>query len=197
MTGSSPDQGARGALRRQSQRAFWFFVAALFLLESWLWDNVREWLRWLGRALGVEKLDPWLRGVVAGLSPRTTLLIFLTPALAIYPVKLIALGLIVNGHILLGALTILIVKALALGVTSYLFDICREKMLQMPWFVRVYAAFCMARAWARAIYAPVKRRVVTIISKLRARIAPLIRKAKTYIRAGFTILRARIGRGRA
>lgn len=196
MTGSSPDRDAPRARWRQTQRAFWFFVAALFLLESWLWDNVREWLRWLGRALGVEKLDPWLRGVVAGLSPRATLLIFLTPALAIYPIKFIALSLLVHGHILLGALTILFVKALALGVTSYLFDICREKMLQMPWFVRVYSAFCMARAWARAIYAPVKRRIVGIVATLRARIAPLIRKAKTFIRAGFMLLRARIGRGR-
>lgn len=175
------------------QRAFWFVVAALFLFESWLWDNVREWLRRLGRALGVERLDPWLRRVVAGLSPRATLLIFFAPAVAIYPVKFLALGLIVRGHLLLGALAIFLVKTLALGVTSYLFDICREKMLQMPWFVRVYAAFCRARAWARMIIAPVKQRLAALTAALRARMAPLIRRAAALSIMGLRRLRERLG----
>ncbi len=193
MTSPSPDWRASDAPRRPVQRAFWFIVAALFLFESWLWDNVREWLRRLGRALGVERLDPWLRRVVAGLSPRATLLIFLAPAVAIYPVKFVALGLIIRGHLLLGALTIFLVKTLALGVTSYLFDICREKMLQMPWFVRVYAAFCKARIWARVIIAPIRQRLAALTAALRIRMAPLIRRAAALSRIGLRRLRARPG----
>ena len=102
-----------------------------------------------------------------------------------------------RGHFLTGALTIFFVKTLALGVTSYLFDICREKMLQMPWFVRVYAAFCLARAWARMIYAPVRRRIVGVITALRARIAPLPRMAKARFLTGLALLRTHIGRGGA
>lgn len=196
MTFSSSKGPAPRDLRRAMQRPLWFVVAALYLFESWLWDNVREWLRRLGRALGVERLDPWLRGVVAGLSPRATLLIFLTPALAIYPIKFVALGLIMRGHILTGALTIFFVKTLALGVTSYLFDICREKMLQMPTFARVYAAFCSAREWARAIIAPVKRRLGDVIAEARMRFAPLIRRAMALSRVALRRLRARI-EGRA
>lgn len=196
MTSSSPDRRAPRDPRRAMQRAFWFVVAALFLFESWLWDNVREWLHRLGRALGVERLDPWLRSVVKERSPRATLLIFLTPALAIYPIKIVALGLIVRGHFLLGALAIFFVKALALGVTSYLFDICREKMLQMPWFARVYLAFRMARAWAQSIYAPVKQHIAGLVATLRARVAPLFRKGLALIRVGLRLLRARLA-GRA
>lgn len=192
MTFSSPERRAPRNLRRAMQRPFWFVVAALYLFESWLWDNVRELLRRLSRALGVERLDPWLRGVVAGLSPRATLLIFLTPALAIYPIKFVALGLIMRGHFLTGALTIFFVKTLALGVTSYLFDICREKMLQMPTFARVYAAFCNAREWARAIIAPVKRRLAGFIADLRMGLAPLTRRAIALSHAALKRLRVRI-----
>lgn len=193
MTSPSPDRRASNSPRRPVQRAFWFVIAALFLFESWLWDNVREWLHRLGRALGVERLDPWLRRLVAGLSPRATLLIFLAPAVAIYPVKFVALGLIVRGHLLLGALAIFLVKTLALGVTSYLFDICREKMLQMPWFVRVYAAFCKARAWARMIIAPVRKRLAALTVALRTRVAPLLRRAAAIPRMGLRRLRERLG----
>lgn len=161
-------------VKRQLKRAFWFLLALVFLFESWLWDNVKEWLRALGRMLGVERLEPWLTGVVARLSPRMTLVLFATPAIAVYPFKFLALALIAHGHVVIGLFAVFLAKTLALGVTSFLFDICRDKLLQMQWFGRFYSLVLDARAWATALVAPYKARVKAIAAEARTRIAAIL-----------------------
>ena len=138
------------AVKQYLGRAFWFALALIFLFESWLWDHVKEWLRALGHALKVDRLEPWLEQLVAKLSPMATLALFAVPAAAIFPFKLLALGLIASGHVVSGLVAIFLAKTLALGVTSFLFDICREKLLQMGWFADFYSMVLDARAWATA-----------------------------------------------
>lgn len=159
---------------RRLKRAFWFTLAVLFLFESWLWDNVKEWLRALGRTLGVERIEPWLIGVVARLSPPMTLAIFVVPAIAVLPLKILALSLVAHGHVLSGLVTIFLAKTLALGVMSFLFDICRDKLLEMQWFVRLYRVVLDVRAWAQALIAPAKARVVQLADQIRAQIASVV-----------------------
>lgn len=160
-------------LQRQVSRAFWFLLALIFLFESWLWDHVKDWLRALGRLLGVERFEPWLRTFVDRLAPPMTLVLFAVPAVLIFPFKLMALGLIATGHVVVGVIAIFLAKTLALGVTSFLFDICRDKLLQMAWFGRFYSLVLDARAWASALVAPYKERLHVIVAGLKARIAPL------------------------
>ena len=154
-------------------RAFWLILAVVFLIESWIWDHVRDGLRALGRRLGVERIDPWLRTFVARLSPPMTLVLFGVPAVLIFPFKLIALGLLAEGYIFSGAVAIFAAKSLALGVTAVLFDICREKLMQMPWFCRFYSLMLAAGAWSHELVSPLRRRVVAITARLRERLAPL------------------------
>ena len=154
-------------------RAFWMILAIVFLIESWIWDHVRDGLRALGRRLGVERIDPWLRTFVARLAPPMTLVLFGVPAVLIFPFKLIALGLLAEGYIFSGAVAIFAAKSLALGVTAVLFDICREKLMQMPWFCRFYSLMLAAGAWSHELVSPLRRRVVAITARLRQRLAPL------------------------
>lgn len=161
-------------LKRQLKRAFWFTVAVVFLIESWLWDNVKEWLRALSQTLGIERLEPWLRDLVAKLTPQMTLALFAAPAVAILPFKLLAFELIANGHVLSGLLAIFLAKTLALGVTAYLFDICRDKLLQMEWFGRFYSIVLDARAWAHALVAPFKAQALEIAEAIRSQIVAFV-----------------------
>lgn len=149
-------------------RAFWFALALIFLIESWLWDNVKEWLRRLEKALGLEKIEPWLEGVVARLSPRMTLALFALPILGVLPFKLAALALLAHGQILLGLVFVFGAKALTLGVEAFLFDICRDKLLQMQWFGRLYSIVLDIRAWASLLVKPYKARLSEIMRELRA-----------------------------
>ena len=154
-------------------RAFWLILAVFFLIESWIWDHVRDGLRALGRRLGVERFEPWLRSFVARLSPPMTLVLFGVPAVLIFPFKLIALWLLARGFVLTGLVAIFAAKSLALGVTAVLFDICREKLMKMPWFCRFYSLVLAAGAWSHELVSPLRRRVVAITAGLRERLAPL------------------------
>jgi hypothetical protein len=160
-------------LKQSLVRAFWLSLAVVFLIESWLWEHVRDGLRALGRRLGVERFDPWLRALVDKLSPPMTLVLFGVPGALIFPFKLIALGLLAKGYIISGIVAIFAAKTLALGVTALLFDICREKLMQMRWFCRFYSLMLAAGAWSHELIAPLRRRVADLNAILRERLAPL------------------------
>jgi hypothetical protein len=156
-------------LKSRLSRIFWFSLAIVFLIESWLWDNVKQWLRALGRILGAEKIEPWLAGLVARLSPPFVLVLFAAPLATILPVKIFAWALLAHGQIFWGAVVVVAAKALALGVMSFLFDICREKLLEMPLFGRLYSLVLDLRAWATLFVKPYKDRARAILSQIRTR----------------------------
>lgn len=163
-------------LKPRLVRAFWFALALIFLLESWLWDHVKEWLRALERALGLERLEPWLKSVVERLSPQMTLALFAVPMIGVFPFKVGALALFASGHVLLGIVFIFLVKALALGVEAFLFDICRDKLLEMRWFGRLYSVVLDVRAWAFMLVKPYKARIVEFARRLRSYAAAFLGK---------------------
>lgn len=162
-------------LKQSLVRVFWLTLAVVFLIESWLWDHVRDGLRALGRRLGLERFDPWLRAIVDKLSPPMTLVLFGVPGALIFPFKLIAFGLLARGYIVSGFIAIFAAKTLALGVTAVLFDICREKLLQMKWFCRFYSLMLAVGAWSHELISPLRQRVAELAAQLRDRLAPLQR----------------------
>lgn len=162
------------AIYKRLTRALWFALATLFLIESWLWDNVKEWLRLLARALGLERVEAFLEGFVKGLSPTATLFVFAVPALFILPFKVAAVAMIASGHLGWGLTLILAAKTLGLGVTAFLFDLCRDNLLQLSWFARFYHVVLRVRAWARQLVEPALRQLREIRATLRARLAPYL-----------------------
>ncbi len=160
-------------LRPLVARVFWFAMALIFLLESWIWDHVKDWLRRLERALGLQRIEPWLARLVDRLSPPMTLALFAVPMVAVLPFKVAAMALLAQGRLGLGLLFIFLVKSLTLGVEAFLFDICRDKLLQMQWFGGLYAIVLEARAWASLMVAPFTARVMATLASLRATAAAI------------------------
>lgn len=159
-------------LYKRLVRAFWFTLATLFLIESWLWDHVKEWLRFLARAIGLERVEAWLASAVKALSPTATLFVFAMPALFILPFKLVAVALIASGHIGSGLVVILAAKTFGVGVTAFLFDLCRDKLLQLGWFARFYRLMLRIRAWAHDLVEPARRKMRLLRDALRRALAP-------------------------
>lgn len=171
-------------LKQIIARVFWLTLAVVFLIESWLWDHVRDGLRALGRLIGIERFDPWLREIVGKLSPPMTLVLFSVPGALIFPFKLIAFGLLAKGYLLSGVIAILTAKTLALGVTAVLFDVCRDKLLQMQWFCRFYSLMLAVSAWSHELIAPLRLRVAEFSATLRERLSPLRRRIQQAARLG-------------
>jgi hypothetical protein len=181
-------------LKQRLSRAFWFALAVLFLVESWLWDNVKLALVWLAHKSGLKDLEPRARAFIGGLSPVATVGVFALPALAILPLKLMAVAAIAHGHLLTGLAVILGAKTLALGVTSFLFDASREKLMQLAWFVHVYQMVLRVSAWAHGLVDPVRRRLREARAYLAARFSAALGEGRSEFLRRVSLLRALVRR---
>jgi hypothetical protein len=148
-------------------KIFWYALAILFLIETWIWDHVKDWLKRLEIALGLERLEFWLTDLVARLTPQLTLALFAVPMIAVLPFKFATLALFAQGHFFTGIVFVFLVKSLTLGVEAFLFDICRDKLLQMPWFAQLYSMVLDWRAWALALVRPLQLRALAQLRRLR------------------------------
>ncbi len=144
---------------RKLLRPFLIFLAIVFLFEAWLWDNLAPVV---GR---VVDLLPWrrMKSAVAvwvdSLPPPATLIVFAVPLVILIPIKLLGLWLIAQGQVLSAAGVFILAKLVGLGVTSFVFDVTREKLLLMAWFRGVYYRVLVWRRWADALVAPIQRRI--------------------------------------
>jgi hypothetical protein len=157
---------------RRLLRPLWVLLAVLFLVEAWLWHRLSALLGRVLAALGLPRLKERLAAWVERLPPPAALLLFVVPALGLLPVKLMGLWMLAHGH-WLGALAVLGAAKLAgVGVTAFLFQAARPRLLQMPWFAWVHGRVMAALGWAHRQLDPWKARVretvAPIIARLRA-----------------------------
>ena len=147
---------------------FWTIVAALFLVEAWLWTSVGGALRWIVTRLPIAPLRHALDRLIAWLPPPAVLVLFAIPLLLLAPLKFLALAFIAQKRIVAAGLVYLGAKSLGVGMMAFVFDACRDKLLQMPWFRRAYEATVAARAWAHAQVAPYQARLRAQVAALKA-----------------------------
>lgn len=150
-------------LRRLLQPV-WVLLAIIFLIEAWLWDRLEPIVARVVAAIPLARFKQWLADRVDALSPAMTLIIFAVPIIPLFPLKLIGLWLLTHEYWLTGVSTFLFAKLLGVGVTAFLFDVTREKLLEMHWFERIYDLVMKLRAKAHLLVDPVKRRIRELIA---------------------------------
>ena len=144
---------------RRMLRPLWVVLALLFLLEAWLWDHLEPIVA------RVVNLIPWgrfkvqLARMIESLPPWATLFVFVIPFIAMLPLKFLEFYFIATRNWLGAVAVIVLVKLLGLGVTAFIFDVTRDKLLQMAWFKRLYEWVLWLRTWAHEITEPVRERM--------------------------------------
>ncbi len=150
---------AAGPIMRALRRPLLIVLALVFLLEAWLWEHLSPIVRWIVARLAW----PWLRDRIAALierlPPYPTLIVFVIPGVCLFPIKLLGLWLLAGGHWLLALVALALAKLVGLGVTAFIFDVTRPKLLQLPWFRWVYEHVLAWLAWAHALTDPIKERL--------------------------------------
>lgn len=149
-------------LRRLLQPV-WVLLAIIFLIEAWLWDHLEPIVARVVALIPLARAKEWLAERVDALSPAMTLIVFAVPILPLFPLKLIGLWLLTHEYWLTGVSTFLFAKMLGVGVTAFLFDVTRDKLLEMHWFERLYELVLRLRAKATELVEPVKRRIRELI----------------------------------
>jgi hypothetical protein len=92
-----------------------------------------------------------------------TLIVFAVPVIPLFPLKLVSLWLLAHEYWLSAALVIVFGKFVGVGVTAFIFDVTRTKLLQMPWFRKAYEFIMAMRAKAAALVQPIKQRTREIL----------------------------------
>ena len=173
-------------MRKLPARIFWTILAALFLVEAWLWDLLGGALHALVRALPIEPLRHELKRLVDRLPPAFSLVFFLAPVAVILPFKLVGVALIAKGRLILGGGVFLLAKTAGLGVTAFVFDVCRERLMALGWFARFYARVVAIRDWAHEQVAPYRDAIRVFRRRLAERFSfgsPSVGRRLAFLRA--------------
>ena len=140
-------------------RPFWVALAVLFLFEAWLLDRLAPIVGRVLAAIPWGWIKPALVRLVERLSPQATLVVFVIPFIVLLPLKVFELWFLAHRQWVAAAVVLLLAKLVGLGITAFIFDATRDKLLQMAWFRRLYEFFEWARHWAREKIVPIKRQL--------------------------------------
>jgi len=150
-------------LRRLLQ-PIWVLLAIIFLIEAWLWDHLEPIVAWVVSIIPLRVFKQWLAERVDALSPSMTLIVFAVPVIPLFPLKLIGMWLLMHEYWMSAVTTLLFAKFLGVGVTAFVFDVTRPKLLEMGWFEKLYESVMALRAKAKALVDPIKARIVELLS---------------------------------
>ncbi|MBX3626170.1 MAG: hypothetical protein KF892_14235 [Rhizobacter sp.] len=134
------------ALRR-GLRAVLLGVAAIVLfVEEWGWRPLAACVAWFARWPPLARLEAAIRR----LPPLGALLLFLVPAVLLFPVKLAALWLMHRGQAGLGLLVIVVAKLVGTALVGRIYLLTQAQLMQYAWFARALGWWIATKARVKA-----------------------------------------------
>jgi hypothetical protein len=146
-------------MMRRLLQPLWVFLAIVFLIEAWLWDHLEPVVARVVALIPLNTFKQWLADRVDALSPAMTLIVFIVPVIPLFPLKLVGVWLLMHEYWLSAVLTIIFAKFLGVGVAAFIFDVTRDKLLEMDWFETLYEFVMELRAKASALVDPIRQRI--------------------------------------
>ncbi len=109
-------------------------AALLMLMEEWLWERLKTLTGWIAKF----PLIHWLEKFIQRLPPYPTMAVFLIPGAVSFPVKLLAVRAMTQGHVLIGIGVIVAAKIIGTAVVARLYVLCQPKLMTIGWFARLH-----------------------------------------------------------
>jgi len=156
--------------RPRLRRALLFVLALIFIFEAWLFEVTGRLVSQIVAHVPIEKVRAWVTARIMNYSPWLTLTVFIIPALLLLPLKFIAVFLLAKGFVMGGVGMIVFAKMLGLGVTSFLFAVCKPKLMQLRFIKWLYEHLVRLNARAHAYVAPYMARVRAAVAELKAKL---------------------------
>jgi hypothetical protein len=147
------------ATMRKLMRPILILLAIIFLIEAWLWDKLEPIVERIVRLIPLRRIKDAIAHWVSKLPPAATLLVFAVPMALSVPFKVLGLWFLASGQFIAAASVLVTAKFVTLGITAFIFDVTREKLLQLAWFRFIYDYVLLLRAKANALVEPIKRRI--------------------------------------
>jgi hypothetical protein len=109
----------------------WVILALLLVVEAWLWDHLEPIVARVVNFVPWRKLKIAVARWIEDLPPYAALVVFVVPFIVVLPVKFVGLCFIATGNWFGSITTLLLAKLFGLGVTAFVFDATRHKLLQI------------------------------------------------------------------
>jgi hypothetical protein len=153
-------------LWRIARGALLVLAAIVLFIEEWGWRPLTA----LAARAARWPLLARLEAHIANAPPRVALLLFLVPAVLLFPVKLLALWLIHEGSPVLGVVVIIAAKVIGTALVGRLFVLTERQLMQFAWFARAMAWWVATkqRVKAATFESPAWRAVRAATRRVRA-----------------------------
>jgi hypothetical protein len=149
---------------RRINRFLLILLALVFLLEAWLWDHLAPLVAWVVVRLPLRTLKEKIAAGISDLPPAATLVVFVIPFIVLLPLKFAEFYLLAHRKWFAAIVVLVLAKLLGLGVTAFIFDLTRPKLLQMAWFRWLYEKVLGWLDWAHALVDPIKQRIRRLLA---------------------------------
>jgi hypothetical protein len=139
-TGAKASAVAYGAFRAIRlarlvlRRAFEALLAIIILFEEWGWRPLAAALATLARFAPIARIEAG----IAGLPPYPALLIFAAPSALLFPLKLLSLWLVGNGHLLSATALFIGAKVVGTALVARIFQLTQPALMRLAWFAWLY-----------------------------------------------------------
>lgn len=156
-------------------------IAALILLfEEWGWRPLAAGLARLARYRFWARIELW----IAGLPPYAAVAVFAAPSLLLFPVKISALWLLAEGHILTAGALLAAAKVVSTALVARIFMLTKPALMQLEWFAWAYNKFI---PWKEALFDTIRQSTVwkaghAVAQTVRARLIIVGRRMQPFIR---------------
>jgi len=159
---------------RRLLKPLWILLALVFLFEAWLWENLRPIVGWIVGRIHWDTLKARVSQWIDHLPPAATFVVFLVPVILLLPLKIVVLWMLAHGFWLGAMATLAIAKVVSMGVTAFIFDVTRPKLLQLAWFRWFYDHVIVWLEKAHALIDPIKAELHAWLRPVRRRIRALV-----------------------
>ena len=149
---------------RRINRFLLILLALVFLLEAWLWEHLSPLVAWVVARLPLRTLKEKIAAAIVNLPPAATLVVFVVPFIVLLPLKFAEFYLLAHRQWFAAIVVLILAKLLGLGVTAFIFDLTRPKLLQMAWFRWLYEKVLGWLDWAHALVDPIKQRIRRLLA---------------------------------
>ncbi|MEQ1686825.1 MAG: hypothetical protein ABL916_24495 [Burkholderiaceae bacterium] len=148
-------------------------AAVVLFLEEWGWRPLTAWAARLAKWPPIARLE----ARIVGVQSRWALVLFLVPAVLLFPLKLLALWLIHDGRTVLGLSVIVAAKVLGTALVGRLFILTEPQLMQIVWFARAMGWWRTTKARVKAAIAESTwwRSVRVVLRRWRVRVRRMVR----------------------
>jgi hypothetical protein len=143
--------------------------ALMFLFETWVWGSLVVAVGWIAQRIPWKEFKAAVRRQVDRLPAIVALVLFGVPLLFNEFGSLASIIMMATGHFLTGAAGYVFIKVVGLGLLAVIFDLTREKLMTLPWFVFAYEKFRVFHDFAQGFVAPYRESALAHLGDLRNR----------------------------